>query len=956
MPYRKIVAVHFLLLLLNIGGIAANDPCTTPFSTLNIKTDGGVGANTTSGETITFDCANGYIPSGVATCTNKVWDTPICRDAVQGNYYIKVTNNEKCIDVAVNRKTVAIDIICELAALNVETQLATPVMEQISGTSVNVNALYTLDEKERPSKCYLNPDRSEGDRYLYILFNTNTETEAKCSTTYPCICEKGCEKGEYQDEEGQITCKECQPGYYNNELGQPVCKKCPLGTWNSKYKQISLIDGCFLCAKGQYGNTAGLIECTDCAVGQYAKDAKQTECSRCKSGTYNDEVASDSAQKCKKCVEGNYQSELGKTSCVACRKGKFQNQAGKSKCNDCLAGRYNTDEGGINDDVQVNDGTKGCVKCDAGMYSIQVGQETSTCLNCPIGTAVNSKGSDKIDLCAKCAEGKFSNKVGQALCEACVAGTYASGTGMAECTVCKAGQFSKDIGRENECTDCPLGYFTTKTSAIECDACNIGSYGIAAGQSNVGTACTDCPSGWRGNSDVVATTDVKTTDGQTVTDSPCAQCEFGKYSSTPGKKECLDVSEPCQPGYISTTIGNNQDDPKCEICAYGQYSDEEGASKCSMCPQCKKGEYGTTLPGSADCTPCQNCPPGSYTDDFGQQGCKKCPSGEASVGRIECQPWLKYCNALDSGCLQLYGNKCARKLCNEVNEIMPDPSIILSLKYLQNLSDSTCQEESVTFDLSQIGCQKCSLGGKCQFGWCTTPNHDEMNRCSVCKAGYYTSDCIECPPLAVAYISDALILGLGMYLLIALLYMVLLPSKTGPENAAGASARKGVKAVGLAGVLINQLQVATSILSNISWSPRIPGVIVAILKFVTYLSSFNISLLLATPECGGVLDARQRWQTSMLIPLAVALFCLLWGLTAQCWLRVRGKKSAAVRTNRIILQASVYLLLLGLYQSTLRTSMYVLFSFCWFHAISRTVVFIMLSSVFLVVILYKTFY
>ena len=113
-----------------------------------------------------------------------------------------------------------------------------------------------------------------------------------------------------------------------------------------------------------------------------------------------------------------------------------------------------------------------------------------------------------------------------------------------------------------------------------------------------------------------------------------------------------------------------------------------------------------------------------------------------------------------------------------------------------------------------------------------------MERCTSCKEGYYTDDCIICPDPALAFFSDALILGLGAYLLIAILYMVLLPSKAG-DASNGDQARKGVKAAGLAGVLLNQLQIAATVLSNIEWNPNVPAIVVKILKFIGMFSKIE---------------------------------------------------------------------------------------------------------------------
>ena len=115
-------------------------------------------------------------------------------------------------------------------------------------------------------------------------------------------------------------------------------------------------------------------------------------------------------------------------------------------------------------------------------------------------------------------------------------------------------------------------------------------------------------------------------------------------------------------------------------------------------------------------------------------------------------------------------------------------------------------------------------------------------------------------------------------------------------------------------VLIHQIQVAATIMAGMRWSPNIPRWIVIVLNSLCFVTSFNVSFLLATPECSSNLNPRGRWLSSMAIPLAVVFLCFFWALTTQLWLRCRGKVEAAVKTNRIILQASVYICLIGLYQ------------------------------------------
>lgn len=63
--------------------ICEADACALDFTTPHIGTAGG--ADTASGDTHTFECADGYSPTGVATCTTGWWDSPICEGEISDN-------------------------------------------------------------------------------------------------------------------------------------------------------------------------------------------------------------------------------------------------------------------------------------------------------------------------------------------------------------------------------------------------------------------------------------------------------------------------------------------------------------------------------------------------------------------------------------------------------------------------------------------------------------------------------------------------------------------------------------------------------------------------------------------------------------------------------------------------------------------------------------------------------
>ena len=519
------------------------------------------------------------------------------------------------------------------------------------------------------------------------------------------------------------------------------------------------------------------------------------------------------------------------------------------------------------------------------------------------------EGLEKKSKCKNCLIGRSSDMVGETMCNLCSAGTYQTETGQVNCVSCPAGQASSEIGRIIPCDDCTVGYYSATSKAQACTSCPKGREGGKIGGTTIVSACASCPTGWSGT---ISSRQAEVASSSTTssTTSSCSLCDYGTFASKPSQSKCDVVTSPCVAGFYSDSIGNKVNDASCKPCPTAKYSNLVGSSSCKSCPSCGVGTFGGTPPGSSSCIDCIACPAGKIADKISQTSCTECPSGQVSNKEgTACVEWDSVCDPIGSGCIEIHTTEtCVRKLCPDPNAVMPDPMVWS--RYMQNLSAASCSTDVVSFMAEKdFPCQKCSIDGKCNFGWCETINHDTMNRCAVCNKGYYTADCVECPSPAVALASDITIVGGGAYLLLCFLYMMLLNVDQGAK-----SAREGAKTAGLGGVLVNQIQVAATIMAGMRWSPNIPQWIVIVLNALCFLTSFNVSFLLATPECSSNLNPRGRWLSSMAIPLAVVFLCFFWALTTQLWLRCRGKVEAAVKTNRIILQASVYICLIGLYQ------------------------------------------
>ena len=81
-----------------------------------------------------------------------------------------------------------------------------------------------------------------------------------------------------------------------------------------------------------------------------------------------------------------------------------------------------------------------CVPCAEGTYSDTVGQ--TSCKQCPEGTYSDTAGQTS---CEQCAEGTYSDTAGQTSCEQCPKGKYT--VGQTSCELCPRGKYSDTVGR-----------------------------------------------------------------------------------------------------------------------------------------------------------------------------------------------------------------------------------------------------------------------------------------------------------------------------------------------------------------------------------------------------------------------------------------------------------------------------------------------------------------------------
>ena len=248
-----------------------------------------------------------------------------------------------------------------------------------------------------------------------------------------------CGKQEWQNLNGQTTCKTCgidspYAGNYGHVGARDTCEYC--GTGHVVPSGGTNQGACTACLVGEHQPYTTLQRtCYLCATGKYNPDTGQANCKNCDKGYYQESQGKTS---CKECAKGDYADVVGLTNCKECAKGQYTNQLGQHGCKNCELGKANN-----------NEGVDGCIDCELHSYADQVGLHTckncaagkygtgsklytnaNTCVNCPTGQYNSAAGQP----CAQCPTGQYQNQGGQGGCKNCPTGHYNTGSGNTGCT------------------------------------------------------------------------------------------------------------------------------------------------------------------------------------------------------------------------------------------------------------------------------------------------------------------------------------------------------------------------------------------------------------------------------------------------------------------------------------------------------------------------------------------
>lgn len=307
-------------------------------------------------------------------------------------------------------------------------------------------------------------------------------------TCTPCY-----EDTDYQDEEGQATCKTCPPGKHNPSTTATVCADCPAGKYGSG-------GVCSDCSAGKT-SSAGAGVCVECGVATESDAGGGcTACPTASSTEGLDGVISmdpytergvSASQTCLECPLGKFKDTDG-VACQTCPAGFINDRGvGEGWCSPCPE-RHSSDAQRIV-----------CSLCQQGKYADPT---TGACEECPIGRVGAYAG-----VCSACPMGQFTTGPGKAAStesnglpnyhqcsEWCPAGVGVYPEDYAgqdppfapiECRTCQ----ERRALVNGVCQVCDIGFVFNDTTGL-CDVCPAGYTTYVENA----TACVpncDCPNG-----------------------------------------------------------------------------------------------------------------------------------------------------------------------------------------------------------------------------------------------------------------------------------------------------------------------------------------------------------------------------------------------------------------------------------------------------------------------------
>jgi len=264
-----------------------------------------------------------------------------------------------------------------------------------------------------------------------------------------------CSQGTYYDLASK-SCMICPSGEYQNELGQVTCKECPPRAGRqgvTKTPGARTVEECQeRCASGQYFDEARKA-CLSCGYGYYQPEEGKFSCRRCENGRTTRTKEAVSSSECREACESGLQLDTQGT-CEPCPRGQYRTKGIHAACVRCPEDRTTLSKGASSMEEcsipvcvagtflsTINDKAE-CLKCPKGKYQPEALQKT--CIDCPENTSTNEEGATSIKECSNPCEVDGE----EMLCDANAMCLFKAQTNDFHCQ-CKTG-FS---GNGTECRD-----------------------------------------------------------------------------------------------------------------------------------------------------------------------------------------------------------------------------------------------------------------------------------------------------------------------------------------------------------------------------------------------------------------------------------------------------------------------------------------------------------------------
>ena len=547
-----------------------------------------------------------------------------------------------------------------------------------------------------------------------------------------------CPSGKYQD--NYLNCIDCPADKYQDQQGQLTCKNCPIGKflefdrWDNDHQVVQHTQNC---DTNEFQHTTkeqckgDLPNC--CAQRTHLCTTKP--CFLLVDGTnevkdvekYADKfpygcfeyIYPDETEKVRVWNENGKQEIYGQITIGA----EFTNYAEDwSTISESICDKYVQH-------VYPRDSEDKCNNCDNGKF---LSTDKLECNTCPLGWSSTSFDAT----CDQCLDNQYQDDQTKYACKNCTGGKqivtkFSYGLrGDEKChstlTEIECRQFLPDCcaGRTHLCETKPCflsidGTQSVKDVEIFADKFPLGCFEYTYPGENEQVRV------WNqvGNVDVCGTVSIDTelTEYADVWTTD-AQCLCKTYENN--LRDSVDDCISCEIGKYSVSGGS------CAICPIGEYQNKIGIDECKKCPV---GKFlpRTTADNHNSLDDCITCADGQYQDQTGQGSCKECVVGKfhnINANDVTDRNKESDCNICPVG---QYQEETAKLECKDcpVGKYLPQTTV----DNHDSLSDCIeCEIGKYQYQVGQGLCTICEAG---QY-----QDQTAKTNCTMCQEGKYISD------------------------------------------------------------------------------------------------------------------------------------------------------------------------------------------------------------------------